>query len=89
MDLPPYLGRYLAGIWECTLPNGLLWWSEYTNPKLYPLGLKTHWRERPCPAPTWTWLSVEGRVSTWGMYGFSLVTTREVSYQVMSESYSS
>jgi Heterokaryon incompatibility protein (HET) len=42
MDMPPFLGRYLAGIWECTLPNGLLWWSEYTNSKLYPSGSKTH-----------------------------------------------
>jgi hypothetical protein len=89
MDMPPYLGRYLAGIWECTLPNGLLWWSEYTNSKLYPSGSKTHWRKRPCPAPTWTWLSIEGRVSTWGMYGLSLVTILDVSYQVINDPYSS
>lgn len=65
--MPEILGRYLAGIWECTLPRSLLWWSEYTDRKLYPESPKaTHERKQPCSVPTWSWLSIEGRVSTWG-----------------------
>lgn len=62
INMPDALGRYLAGIWECTLPEGLLWWSEFTNPKLYGPGTKTHWRAQPPCVPTWAWLSIEGCV---------------------------
>lgn len=76
IDMPEILGRYLAGIWECTLPQNLLWWSEYTDVKLYPeLSKATHKRKKPSSVPTWSWLSIEGRVSTWGR---GLITTVEV-----------
>ena len=67
IDMPEILGQYLAGIWERTLPGSLLWWSEYTDAKLYPESLKaTHERKKSSSVPTWSWLSIEGRVSTWG-----------------------
>jgi hypothetical protein len=80
IDMSGLLGKYLAGIWECTLPGGLLWWSEYTNPSLYPVGTKTHRRIRPPCVPTWSWLSVEGRVSTWGRCWMSLVCILHIHY---------
>lgn len=80
IDMPESLGKYLAGIWECTLPGGLLWWSEYTNPSLHPAGTKTHWRVRPSRVPTWSWLSIEGRVSTWGRSWSSLVCILHIRY---------
>ena len=82
IDMPDSLGKYLAGIWEYTLPGGLLWWSEYTNPSLYPVGTKTHWRVQPSRLPTWSWLSIEGRVSTWGRCWVSLVRIQHINYIV-------
>jgi hypothetical protein len=67
IDFPGMGGAYLAGIWRDSLPHGLFWWSEFTNPKLYPLGAKTHRRDKSHKIPTWSWLSIEGRVSTWGI----------------------
>jgi hypothetical protein len=80
VDMPGFLGRFLAGIWECTLPEGLLWWSEYTDLHLYPERTVTHRRTRPCHVPSWSWLSVDGRVSTWGRCYVPLVTVEHVHY---------
>ncbi|CZR66430.1 uncharacterized protein PAC_16331 [Phialocephala subalpina] len=67
IDMPETLGRCLAGIWEYTLPRNLLWWSKYTDAKLHPESSKaTHERKKPSSIPMWSWLSIEGRVSTWG-----------------------
>jgi hypothetical protein len=78
---PGFLGQYLAGIWEHTLPGGLMWESEPTNSKLVSdVSDKTHWRNRSSSIPTWSWLSIEGRVSTWGRSWKSLVITEVVSY---------
>lgn len=46
------LGTYLAGIWECSLPDGLLWTTAHPS------------RSRPSQyrAPSWSWASVEGEV---------------------------
>ena len=49
--------RYLAGLWEDTLNDDLLWvvhaTSQHKNPRIYPRN-----------APTWSWASVE----TWVLY---------------------
>lgn len=86
IDMPDVLGRYLAGIWECNLPKGLFWWSEFTNSALHPPAIKTHWRDKTHQIPTWSWLSIEGRVSTWGMIEACLIVVRVVviSYTVSS-----
>lgn len=84
--MPGFLGRYLAGIWECTMPQSLLWWSEYTDTELYPEATRpTHRRERPCSAPTWSWLSVEGRVSTWGRGALTLARLLGFTYDLAGE----
>jgi len=67
IDYPGMCRAYLAGIREDSLSHGLFWWSEFTNPKFYPLGAKTRRRDKNHQIPTWSWLSIEGRVSTWGM----------------------
>jgi hypothetical protein len=80
INMPDFLGRYLAGIWECTLPGGLLWWSEYTSPAFYPGGTATHQRARQSCVPSWSWLSIDGRVSTWGRCIVSLVCILHIQY---------
>lgn len=81
IDMPNLLGRYLAGIWECTLPGGLLWWSEHTDPALYPERTLTHQRARQSCVPSWSWLSIDGRVSTWGRCSVPLVCILHVQYE--------
>lgn len=78
------LGDYLAGIWEYTLPKGLFWWSDTTH--LTPCSSRnaTHWRDKTHNIPTWSWLSIEGRVCTWGRIHTSLIDILNVSYTVGS-----
>jgi hypothetical protein len=78
--MPDFLGHYLLGIWECTLPSGLLWWSEDTNPSLYPENTATHQRARQSCIPSWSWLSIDELVSTWGRCSVSLVRIPHVQY---------
>jgi hypothetical protein len=81
IDMPGILGQYLAGIWSFTLPGALLWWSEYTNPVLHlESHKKSHCRKRPCSIPTWSWLSIEGRVSTWGRNPQTTVRILDIPY---------
>lgn len=68
--------RYLAGIWECDLPRGLLWRPYYhfttapigkiatTRPKATKLTKETGSVTR---SPSWSWAAVEGPVAqmTW------------------------
>jgi hypothetical protein len=49
------LGRYVAGMWENTLVNDLLW--------LVANGYQSN-RPEVCYAPTWSWASVTGGTST-------------------------
>jgi hypothetical protein len=47
-----YKSRYLAGLWECSIPNDLLWQrigSSLDRPEEF-------------DAPSWSWLSVKGHV---------------------------
>jgi hypothetical protein len=82
---PGFLGQYLAGIWETTLPGGLMWESESTNSELVSgASGRTHWRDRSSSIPTWSWLSIEGRVNTRGRPAKSLVITEVISYVLAS-----
>ena len=58
--------RYLAGLWEDTLNDDLLWTirttSKYKKPRPYPRN-----------APTWSWASVETWPSYWDEILFSVV----------------
>jgi hypothetical protein len=46
-------GRYLAGLWECALPNDLLWRVDDIQSQQRP----KHYR-----APSWSWASANGKV---------------------------
>ncbi|KAI1391913.1 uncharacterized protein F4822DRAFT_425132 [Hypoxylon trugodes] len=88
MDMPGELGRYLRGLWEDTLPRGLLWWSEYTDTNRFyhqDPQKPTHVRPKGTYIPSWSWLSVEGRVSTWGRGQQSLVTNMDICYNLLGE----
>ena len=78
------LGNYLAGIWERTLPTGLFWWSDTTRLTTSSSENATHWRDKTHNIPTWSWLSIEGRVCTWGKIHTSLIDIRNMSYTVGS-----
>ncbi|KAH7264597.1 heterokaryon incompatibility protein-domain-containing protein [Fusarium solani] len=59
------LGRYVCGMWEKTLPLHLIWWSEYKDTSRFPRGESynpTHMRSTDRRIPSWSWLSIEGRV---------------------------
>ncbi|KAF6515844.1 hypothetical protein HZS61_004585 [Fusarium oxysporum f. sp. conglutinans] len=45
-------GQYLAGIWSCNLPKGLLWCREPNDAA----GL----RSKSYKAPSWSWMSIDG-----------------------------
>lgn len=82
------LGRYICGIWEDTLPQGLLWWSEFKDTTRFPRPdnrIPTHKREKKDCIPSWSWLSVEGRVSTWGRGWKTLVKMTDISYNLAGE----
>lgn len=48
-------GEYLAGVWRSMLPAGLLWTVDPQD--------RIHNNTRRNTAPTWSWMSVNGRVS--------------------------
>lgn len=54
----PQMGRYLAGIWEGSLPHGLLWvaFPGIIGRK----GVRT--RPKEYRAPTWSWASVDAEI---------------------------
>lgn len=49
----PGYGAYLAGIWERSLPLGLMWWVLTEDIRPRPLEYR---------APSWSWASVDGAV---------------------------
>ncbi|KAH7074179.1 heterokaryon incompatibility protein-domain-containing protein [Paraphoma chrysanthemicola] len=52
----PQLGPYFAGLWERTLIKDLLWSQTSIGAELR--------LERKCQAPSWSWASCKGQVST-------------------------
>jgi hypothetical protein len=53
----PKLGRYLAGLWECHLLQGLQWYMVYEK--------KTTEESAAYVAPTWSWASLSLDVLRW------------------------
>jgi hypothetical protein len=83
IDCCDFLGRYLCGIWEASLPHSLLWWSEFKDLKSFPRSdqqVNTHLRPGVKCIPSWSWLSIEGRVSTWGRAPNVLVRVTGISF---------
>ena len=52
------MGTYLAGLWQCSLPDALLWRSAGTADS----GLTTHRRSQDSGCPSWSWASVIGPI---------------------------
>ena len=52
-------GKYLAGLWEDSLAEDLLWRVDE------PLQGRSQRRPKSYRAPTWSWASVSGKVSFW------------------------
>ena len=52
------VGTYLAGLWQCSLPDALLWRSVGTADS----GLTTHRRSQDSGCPSWSWASVIGPI---------------------------
>ncbi|KAJ2988194.1 hypothetical protein NUW58_g4108 [Xylaria curta] len=73
--------RYLAGLWEDTLNDDLLWTvqatSQYKRPRTYPRN-----------APTWSWASVETWVLYWDEILFSEVDHAYAQERLPYEHYS-
>jgi hypothetical protein len=61
--------RYLAGLWEETINNDLIWWTSLESSDKLP-------RPYPKNAPTWSWASVETRALYWDAILFSAVAGR-------------
>ncbi|KAJ9661495.1 hypothetical protein H2198_001875 [Neophaeococcomyces mojaviensis] len=53
----PVFGQYLAGLWECELPQELAWRSIHDK-----TSTKYNTRDQVYVAPTWSWASVKGQV---------------------------
>lgn len=51
----PLFGSYLAGLWECALPQELAWRSKHDD-------LSINTRDQVFVAPTWSWASIKGPV---------------------------
>ncbi|KAJ9643715.1 hypothetical protein H2204_001860 [Knufia peltigerae] len=56
----PGMGRYLAGLWENSMPESLAWGASRGG-----VGTRKMRRPREYRAPTWSWASVE---AAFGMY---------------------
>ncbi|KAI0973303.1 heterokaryon incompatibility protein-domain-containing protein [Xylaria arbuscula] len=73
--------RYLAGLWEDTLNDDLLWvvhaTSQHKSPRIYPRN-----------APTWSWASVETWVLYWDEILFSDVDDAHTQKRPPHEHYS-
>jgi len=49
--------RYLAGLWESSLPDALLWYVQAVEKRLP--------RPRKYQGPSWSWVSVNGKINAW------------------------
>ncbi|KAI1759897.1 heterokaryon incompatibility protein-domain-containing protein [Hypoxylon sp. FL1150] len=71
-----------------TMPRNLLWWSEYANTELFPrqyLHEATHVRSKDKSIPSWSWLSIESRVSTWGKAPLTLALILNIRYTLATD----
>jgi Heterokaryon incompatibility protein (HET) len=79
------MGLYVAGMWADWLMPCLLWWSDPHSCRTKISEGASHRRSQPPSAPTWSWLSVEGPVSTWGLNPQSVVKLKEIRYKPETE----
>ncbi|KAF4498972.1 heterokaryon incompatibility [Fusarium agapanthi] len=88
IDCCGMLGRYLCGIWEESLPHSLLWWSEFKDLERFPSPdqqTTTHFRPAIRSIPSWSWLSIEGRVSTWGRAVNVIARVTNISFKLAGD----
>ncbi len=81
IDRPPIMGKYVAGMWDPWLHRCLLWWSDHRSTRKPAPGTATHFRPNRSSIPTWSWISVEGLVSTWGRNPDSLLKIMLINHQ--------
>jgi hypothetical protein len=81
IDRPPIMGEYVAGMWEPWLHSSLLWWSDHRSTRKPAPGTATHVRPDQSSIPTWSWLAVEGLISTWGRNPDSLLKIVSINHQ--------
>lgn len=78
------MGSYVAGMWVDWLLSSLLWWSDATRSKVAKSD-ESHKRPNPSSAPTWSWLSVEGPISTWGRNFLSDIKLVNIEYTLAGD----
>lgn len=58
------MGTYVCGVWTQWLRQSLFWWSEYDRGASESRKQRPH--KRNPQIPTWSWLSIQGHINTWG-----------------------
>jgi hypothetical protein len=58
------MGTYVCGVWTQWLRQSLFWWSEYDRSASESRKQRSH--KRNPQIPTWSWLSIQGHINTWG-----------------------
>lgn len=84
IDMPGISKKYICGLWRDNMRYELLWWSEFqaNHPAFID---NTHTRSTNQHIPSWSWLSIEGRVSTWGCCIKPLIIINDVSYTLTTQ----
>jgi len=82
VDKSGIMGRYLAGMWEPSLPETLMWWCDVESATSRHKQSVTHRRVHSSHIPSWSWLSIEGPLHTWGRNFDSLVGILQIDYQL-------
>jgi hypothetical protein len=79
------MGDYVTGMWVDWLMTSLLWWSDHHSSSIQGAQGSLHFRKTRPTAPTWSWLSVEGPISTWVGNSRSVVTLIGLKYTLVRE----
>ncbi|CAK47986.1 HET-domain-containing protein [Aspergillus niger ATCC 13496] len=78
------MGLYVAGMWVDWLVGSLLWRADANSSKVAKKD-ESHKRPNPSSAPTWSWLSVEGPISTWGRNSQSDIKLVNIEYTLAGD----
>lgn len=81
IDRSGIMGNYIAGMWGSWLHSCLLWYSDHRSTRKRGSATTTHIRPGQ-DIPTWSWLSVEGLVSTWGRNPINLMKIVSINHQM-------